>query len=207
MLSRAWNKTGNDGKILGMLRGGMDFLISCCSSTGWHMQAAIVSWKRNWGSFQKGRLWSHSQTCRYREHTACAGWFVGLAKRWVCSQAFGCCRLAEMLRGSAGLAVQPGKSTGSCKHTASSDTQALRECTGLLHWLPSLINQNSIFIWEVHGSSWSQQNYLKNIPYVLCTGQRRSLKLVQAYFWICFILCSCDQKLASSVTPKRMFTP
>lgn len=190
-----------------MLRGGMDFLTSCCSSTGWHMQAAIVSWKRNWGSFQKGRLWSHSQTCRYREHTACAGWFAGLAKRWVCSQAFGCCRLTEMLRGSAGLAVQPGKSTGSCKHTASSDTQALRECTGLLHWLPSLINQNSIFIWEVHGSSWSQQNYLKNIPYVLCIGQRRSLKMAQTYFWICFILCSCHQKLASSVTPKRMFTP
>lgn len=98
MLSRAWNKIGNDGKIFGMFRGGMDILISCCNSTGWHRQAAIVSWKKFWGSFLTGRLWSHFQMCRYREHIACLGWFVALAELRVCSQnQSGCSRLTEML--------------------------------------------------------------------------------------------------------------
>lgn len=56
VLSRARNKTGNDGKILGMFRGGVEFLITSCTSAGWYMQTAIASSKKCQGSFLKWRL-------------------------------------------------------------------------------------------------------------------------------------------------------
>lgn len=199
------------------------FPITFCNSTGRYTRSAIVSWKRCQGSFSRQRL-CHS----WRASARCGEQRAALADPvvWRSSaplQPLGALGLWRRLWTRLG-AGSPKKE--SIKHPPRA--RGLRRCSTsgpspavALHRGPSPTAADGF--WKIESSAAltdisdeskrcsHMESALQQLASakllekrrVLHGGQARSLKLVQTYFGIVFVLCSCHQKLASSIERKE----